>query len=424
MGRGLLMTEAEVMDFSLADFFLPDGDDPFTPPGGFSAWLEAGHRAASLYEPTLLEGPVPRTALAAVDGPQRVINLASYNYLGLSRRPEVVAAACAALKEFGTGACGSPLLSGLTDLHRQLEQELSTFFGREQTMLFNSGFAGALGVMAGMLRKGDVAILDAKCHVCLVEGAKLAGARLELFEHNSPTSLDEALTRHKGRRRFVALEGVYSMDGDMGELPRLLPVARDHGVGVLIDEAHSVLLFGATGRGVTEHFGCDEAVTLKYGTFSKAFAGIGGFVSGPAEILRYLRFYASSYGFSCALPPALVAGLREALAVARREPELRGRARENADYFRTQLRALGIDTGVSTTQVVPIMIGSDRALLYELGLELRRRGLFLAPVDYPSAPEDEVRFRASITAAHSRSDLDEALNILADVVAPRVKGRI
>jgi glycine C-acetyltransferase len=418
-----MMTEAEVMDFSLADFFLPDGADPFVPPGGFSAWLEAAHRAVALYEPTLLEGPGPRTTLAAGGGRQRVINLASYNYLGLSRRPEVVGAACAALNDYGTGACGSPLLSGLTDLHRRLEAELSDFLGREQTMLFNSGFAGALGILAGTLRKGDVAVLDAKSHVCLVEGARLAGARLEFFDHNSAASLDDALARHKGCRRLVVLEGVYSMDGDMGDLPGLVPVARDHGVGMMIDEAHSVLLFGQTGRGVTEHFGCDDAVTLKYGTFSKAFAGIGGFVSGPAELLNYLRLYASSYGFSCALPPAVVAGLLAALAVARREPGLRARAAENAEYFRTQLRGMGIDTGASTTQVVPVMIGSDRALLYDLCQELRRRGLFLAPVDYPSAPEDELRFRASITAAHTRADLDEALNILAEVVAPRVQRR-
>ena len=417
------MTEAEVMDLSLADFFLPDGRDPLVPPDGFTAWLEAGRRAVSLYEPTLLQGPVPRTTLAAPDGPQRVINMASYNYLGLSHRSEVVAASCAALREYGTGACGSPLLSGLTDLHRRLEAELSAFLGREQTMLFNSGFAGALGILAGTLRKGDVAVLDAKCHVCLVEGARLAGARLEFFDHNSAASLDDALARHKACRRLVVLEGVYSMDGDMGDLPGLVPVTRDHGVGMLIDEAHSVLLFGATGRGVTEHFACDDAVALMYGTFSKAFAGIGGFVSGPAELLDYLRVYASSYGFSCALPPAVVAGLLEALAVARREPGLRARVRENADYFRTQLQGMGIDTGASTTQVVPVMIGSDRVLLYELCLELRRRGLFLAPVDYPAAPEDELRFRASITAAHTRADLDQALNILAEVVAPRVQRR-
>jgi glycine C-acetyltransferase len=417
------MKQADVSQFSLADFFLPDGDDPLVPPGDFTAWLEAGHRAASLYEPTLLEGPDTRTTLRTAGGRQWVINLASYNYLGLGRRREVVAAACAALNEYGTGACGSPVLSGKTELHRQLEEELSAFFGREQTMLFNSGFAGALGTLAGMLRKGDVAVLDAKCHVCLVEGARLAGARVELFDHNNPSSLEAALARHRGKRRLVVLEGVYSMDGDMGDLPALLPIARDHGVGVLIDEAHSVLMFGATGRGVTEHFGCDEAVALKYGTFSKAFAGVGGFVSGSAELLHYLRMYASSYVFSCALPPAVVAGLSEALAVARREPRLRARAQENAQYFRAQLHTLGIDTGESTTQVVPIMIGSDRSLLYELGLELRRRGLFVAPVEYPAAPEDGLRFRASITAAHSRAELDEALNILSDIVAPRVRKR-
>jgi glycine C-acetyltransferase len=254
-----------------------------------------------------------------------------------------------------------------------------------------------------------------------MDGVRLSGARLTTFEHNDVTSLDAALLAATGRRRIVVVEGIYSMDGDMAPLPAILDVADAHGAPVLVDEAHSFLTCGASGRGAVEHFGVGGRVRLQYGTFSKAFAGLGGFVGGPEATIDYLRCYASSYGFSCALPPATVAGLTAALEVAMREPRLRTRLWDNADYFRTAVRGLGISTGASSTFVVPLIVGSDRALLYELGHAMRDRGLFLAPVDYPSVPQDQVRFRAAISAAHTRADLDEALNILSDVMAPRVR---
>ncbi len=412
----------DVADFSLADFHFPDGPDPLVPPADFTAWRRQAAWATSLYEQSLVGGPVPRTALVVNGVATHVLNFASYNYLGLSRHPAVVAAAASALREYGVGACGSPLLSGMTDLHRTLEARLAAWLGRDDAMLFNSGFGGALGMLSGILRKGDVAVLDSKSHVSLIEGVKVAGARLELFDHNDPDALDSALTRHAGKRSIIVTEGIFSMDGDMADLPRLVPVAERHGVGIAIDEAHSVLACGATGRGVTEHFGCDQAVALKYATFSKAFATIGGFIGGSRDLVDYLRCFASSYGFSCALPPAIVAAILAGLDVAA-DGTARRRLADNATYFRSRLQELGLDTGESTTHVVPIVIGSNRRLLYELGLALRARGLFLAVVDYPSVAENGLRFRASVTAAHTRADLDEALNILADVVVPAVGGR-
>ena len=416
MGRELAAAR-----FSLADFHFGDSADPLMPPEDFVHWRRQTRAATALYERSLLAGPVPRTEVD-VDGERRpVINLSSYNYLGLATHPEVVGAARRALDSYGLGACGSPLLSGMPDLHRALEAELSAFLGRGETMLFNSGFGGALGSLAGLLRRGDVAVLDSRSHLSLVEGARLAQARLRMFDHNDPDSLDQALSRYPDARRLVVVEGVYSMDGDRADLPALLPVAERHGVGVVVDEAHSVLTCGPTGRGVVEEFGLDDRVGLLYGTFSKAFAGIGGFVSGAPETIDYLRMYASSYGFSCALPPPVVAGLLAGLRVATRDGEPRRRLRDNAEYFRAGLRRLGVDTGDSTTHVVPIVVGADRALLYELGHAMLARGLFLAPVDYPSVPEDRVRFRASVTAAHTRDDLDEALTIVADTVVRRLR---
>jgi glycine C-acetyltransferase len=408
-------------DFSLADFFLGDAEDPLAPPADFVRWRKETAWAASLYEPALCAAPTPRTTIEIDGSPRAVINLSSYNYLGLGTHPETVAAARAAVAQYGTGACGSPMLSGMTGLHRRLEDGLSEFLGREATMLFNSGFGGAMGSLAGCLRKGDVAVVDAKAHFSLIAGVSLAQARLRTFDHNDPRSLDEALTRERGKRRLVVIEGVYSMDGDTADLPALVEVAEAHRVSIMIDEAHSVLTCGANGRGVGEHFGLEGRVGLQYGTFSKAFAGVGGFVSGRRETVDYLKLYSTPYGFSCALPPSVVAALLAGLGVARRGHALRERLWSNAAYFRGQLRALGLNTGESTTYVIPIIIGEDRALLYELGHVMRERGLFLAPVDYPSVPQGQVRFRASVTAAHTREDLDEALNVIEDTVVSRLR---
>jgi 8-amino-7-oxononanoate synthase len=412
--------------YSLADFFLnsDEGTDPTAPASDFKSWRSDTMWATRLYEPTLLGAPVPRTVVKTGDQVTNAINLSSYNYLGLGTHPEVVAGAQEALKEFGTGACGSPIMSGQTRLHRALEEKLCAFLQREAVLLFNSGFGGALGCMSGLLRKDDVALVDSKAHMSLMEGVRLSGARLMTFEHNDAADLDRLLRATAGRRRLVVVEGVYSMDGDMPPLPALIEAAESHQVPMLIDEAHSILVWGKNGRGVGEHFGVGDRVRLQYGTFSKAFAGAGGFVAGPAETIDYLKCYANSWVFSCALPPATVGGLIAALDVTIREPQIRERARANAEYFRGCVRGLGIDTGASTTQVVPLIIGSDRALLYELGNELRAKGLFLVTVDYPSVPQDQVRFRASITAAHTRSDLDEALNIIADTIVPRLTARV
>jgi glycine C-acetyltransferase len=284
-------------------------------------------------------------------------------------------------------------------------------------MLFNSGFGGALGTISGLLRKSDVAVMDNRSHLSLRDGAVLARTRTERFEHNDPASLDAALARHKGKRQLVIVEGIYSMDGDFGNLKELLDVAESHGASVFIDEAHSMLACGEHGRGAAEHFGVEDRVPLVYGTFSKAFGALGGFVAGSKETLQYLRLYAHPYVYSCALPPVVIAALLKALELGTSQPELRAQLWENADYFHAQLQSLGLDTGASTTYVMPIVIG-DRERMYRLGHELRRRGLWVAPVDYPAVPQNRICFRACVTAKHTRADLDEALNILADTLVP------
>src|SRR6266404_9527128 len=354
---------------SLADFVVGDSDDPLVPPLAFTQWRQAGAWEAALYEPQMLASADARTTINYEGRSRSVINLCSYNYLGLANRPEVISASRDALAKYGLGACGSPLLSGMTVLHRQLERSVAQLLGREDAMLFNSGFGGALGTLSGLLRKTDVAILDNRSHLSLRDGAVLSRCRVDRFEHNDPASLEAALSRRKGRRQLVIAEGIYSMDGDFAKLDELLDIAKAHKASVFIDEAHSILACGKNGRGAAEEFGVENRIPLVYGTFSKAFAAVGGFVAGSVDTLDYLRFYAHSYAYSCALPPVV----------------------------------------------------GDRALMYELGHKLRRGGLFVAPVDYPAVPEDRICFRACVTANHTRADLDEALNILADTLVPAVQ---
>ena len=407
-------------NFGLSDFLVGASTDPLDPPPVFTKWHQAIEWAIELYEPELLGPPEPRTTLNYGGKPHPVINLCSYNYLGLANHPQVIAAAHEALDTHGMGACGSPTLSGMTDLHRQLEKRMAEFLGYEDAMLFNSGFGGALGSISGLMRKSDVAIMDNRSHLSLRDGAVLARTRVDRFEHNDPRSLDAALSRHKNKRRLVIVEGIYSMDGDFGHLDALIDVAHSHGASVFVDEAHSMLACGPTGRGAVEHFGMNKQVRILYGTFSKAFGALGGFVAGSKEMLDYLRLYAHPYVYSCALPPVVVAAILKALELGASQPELRKRLWENADYFHKQLDGLGIDTGNSNTYIMPIVIG-DRERMHRLCHELRHRGLWVAPVDYPAVPEDKICFRACVTANHTRADLDEALNILSDTLLPAQK---
>lgn len=406
-------------DLSLGNFLAGEGRDPLQAPPSFTRWMEAGAWAVQLYEPEMRAAAEARTTISYNGRSQRVINLCSYNYLGLANHPQVIAAAHQALTTHGLGACGSPMLSGMTDLHRELERKIAQFLGREDAMLFNSGFGGALGTISGLLRKTDVAVLDNRSHLSLRDGATLSRCRAEKFEHNNAASLDASLTRNKAKRQLVVIEGIYSMDGDFGNLPELIAVAESHGASVFVDEAHSILGCGEHGRGAAERFGVENRIPLTYGTFSKAFGALGGFVAGSRETLQYLRFYAHAYVYSCALPPVVIAGILQALEIATSRPELRRQLWENADYFHAQLSKLGIDTGNSTTYIMPLVIG-DRERMYRLGHELRARGLWVAPVDYPAVPQDRICFRACVTALHTRADLDEALNILADTLVPQL----
>jgi 7-keto-8-aminopelargonate synthetase-like enzyme len=407
---------------NLADFYSGHDTDPLRAQPEFLEWRSATAREQGLFQQPLAASAGPRTRLLVNGAVREVINLASLDYLGLNRHPGVAAAIAAALEQWGVGACGVPLLTGTAGIHRDLERSVSDLLERPDTMLFPSGFSGGVGLMLALLRRGDVAIADAKAHMCWMDGIRTSGAQLATFPHGDVQALDRLLTVHKSARRLVVVDGLYSMDGDVPDLPAILDVCDAHGVGLIVDEAHSIFALGDTGGGVTEQQGVQKRVRLLFGTFSKGLSMLGGFASGDAGLLDYARLYAHPFGFSAALPPAYAAGIVTAVGIARQAVTRREQLALNAGYFRQSLRDLGLDTGISTTHVIPIIL-KDRAFLYESGVRLRERGVYVVPIDYPAVPEDAVRFRISISAAHTREDLDEALTAIEDVVAAPLRSR-
>jgi len=416
----------DALKFSLADFFFNDSKSVLEPPSDFEKWMSdpSVQVGFSFYEQKLLAAPRTTTEiLSNVDGQRRrVINLMSYNYLGLSTHPEVIEAAIEGLKKYGLGASGAPLLSGTYDLHVEFARRIAEFKGKEDCILYSSGLGGNVGAIQGLMRKGDVLIMDEKCHKSLIDGGVLAGAKMLFFHHNNPQHLDELLAKNAGKRTLVVVEGVYSMDGDLAKLPEIVQVVEKYpDVEIYIDEAHSSLMFGKTGRGVAEHFDLEDKVGISFGTLSKSFGGVGGFVCSNARIIRYLKGYSSPYNFSCAPSPVIVAGLMKALEVATRDSSLRDKLWENTSYFKKQLDGMNLNLGDTESQVIPIIIGSSGEMLYEMAAAMQTAGLFLQPVDFPAVPAEARRFRMSMSAQLTKEEMDEALGIIEDKVAKRMR---
>ena len=414
----------DALNFSLADFFFNDSDNVLDPPTDFEEWINDPdvQRGYGFFEQKLLHAPTVHTEVESrFDGKRRkIINLTSYNYLGLSTHPEVLRAAKDAMDEYGLGASGAPLLSGSFDLHVEFARRLAEFKQKEDCLLYSSGLGGNLGAIQGLLRKGDAYILDEKCHKSLVDGGTLSGAKMYFFDHNDPSSLEELLEKVKGKRTLVAVEGVYSMDGDLVKLPEISAICEAYNAPTYIDEAHSTLMFGENGRGVAEHFGMEDKIGVSFGTFSKSFGAVGGFVCSNAKIIRYLKGYSSPWNFSCAPSPPIVGGLMKALEVATRDSTLRDTMWENVRYLKKGLDAMDLDLGGTESQVIPIIIGSSGEKLMRMAYEMQVRGLFLQPVDFPAVPAQARRFRISVSSQLTKEDMDTVLNIIEDVIAKSV----
>ena len=353
----------------------------------------------------------PEISVRRIHGDEHdLVNFSSYNYLGYANHPEVIQAAKDALDTFGLGATGSPVLNGTFDVHKQLEDALTNFYGQEGygVSLFSSGYGANIGVVSSYIHKGDYVVLDHSSHASLIDGAVMSQGTVKLFRHNDAEFLEKILKRisKENRRILVCVEGVYSTDGDYGNLKDLVAVSKKYGASILVDEAHSLLIAGKTGKGAVEEFDVLSEVDLVIGTFSKSFGGGGGCVYAKKELINYMNYYARSRMFSCALDPAVTGGILKALELAAGPDgdQKRKRIIENADYLRSLLKDK-VDIGTSQSWVIPIIFGDERKSL-PLGDYLMRLGYDFSIMMFPAVKKNKSIIRAFVTSEHTKEQLD------------------
>ena len=371
------------------------------------------------FETPHLTAQTPEISVRRIHGDEhKLVNFSSYNYLGYANHPEVIQAAKNALDTYGLGATGSPLLNGTFDIHKHLEDSLTNFFGQQGygVSLFSSGYGANIGVVSSYIHKGDYVVLDHSSHASLIDGAVMSQGTVKLFRHNDAEFLERILKRisKENRRVLVCVEGVYSTDGDYGNLKDIVTVSKKYGASILVDEAHSLLIAGATGKGVVEEFDVLADVDLLIGTFSKSFGGIGGCVYAKNDLINYMNYYARSRMFSCALDPAVTGGIIKALELASGTDgdEKRKRIIENADYLRSLLKDK-VDIGTSHSWVIPIIFGDERKSL-PLGDYLMRRGYDFSIMMFPAVKKNKSIIRAFVTSEHTKKQLQGCAEALID----------
>jgi glycine C-acetyltransferase len=404
-------------DYDYSNFYYGAGDDPLNLLLPFKQWYsEAIPAGYYLYQEPLYSAPATRVRVknGKTGRIQDLINLASYNYLGISYREEVKQAAIEAVRNYGLGASGSPILSGTFDVHQDLAREVAEFKDKEAAILFPTGYSANVGFVSAIMRPGDTIFCDQYSHASIVDGAILAKSKTVFFRHNNPLDLERKMSGVRGKK-LVVVEGVYSMDGDICALPEIVDVAKRHGARILIDEAHSTFLFGPNGRGVAEHFGLEGEIDFHLGTFSKSLGGQGGFVCGSQDLIDYVSGFGRSRFFSCNLAPPVAAGLLAGLRIVGQEPHLRARLWSNVAFLRRRFAEEGIDIGKSNSQVMPVMVNND-AKVFAVAEKIQDRGLFLQPVTYPAVPKHRSRLRVSVSAAHSEDELETAVQVIAEVL--------
>jgi len=348
------------------------------------------------------------------DSVRQFLNFCSYNYLGYSCHPEVKKAVQDTVARYGTGAVSAPLLSGYYNVTQQLEEAIAQLKGQEAAIAFPTGYSANVGILSGLLRPGDVAVLDMLSHASIYDGVRLAGATIKVFNHNNPRHLEKVLKGLKTKRAIVCIEGVYSMDGDLANLPEIVPLCKKYGAKILLDEAHATLIFGEKGSGVGEHFGLEDQIDIAIGTFSKSFGAIGGFASGKMKLMTYLRMYARAYVFSCAMAPHTAAGILKVLELYQKDKSDRDQLWENIRYMHKQLTDAGLDIGETKSQVIPVMVGDDLKLR-EVSKKIQQKGLYTGVVTYPAVSRKRTRLRLSVSSYHTKEQMDRCVDILKEV---------
>lgn len=361
----------------------------------------------------LLDRVGAQGAIVRLNG-QSLVNFSTNDYLGLAADPRLTAAVRAALDDQGWGAGASPLISGHSNLHQQLEARLAAFEQAEAALLFPSGFAANAGTIAALVGAGDAVFTDRKNHASLLDGCRLSRADVKVYPHNDWQRLDRLLQRDSGHeRRLIVTDSLFSMDGDVAPLSELAEVADRHGAMLMIDEAHATGVFGSAGRGVAEAQGVEERVPIRVGTLSKAFGSHGGYVVGDGRLIEWLVNRARPYVFSTAAPAAVAAASLAALDIVIHEPQRRTSLLEAAARLRDRLVHLGWNVGHSTSQIIPVIVGEAEAAV-QLSTALREKGMFVPAIRPPTVPKGEACLRISLSSAHSSEMVDQLVDALAE----------
>ena len=337
---------------------------------------------------------------------------ASYSYLGLVGHPRINAAAKAAVDKYGTGTHGVRTLAGSLILHNELEEVIAEFKHAEAAITYTSGYVTNLTVISTLMGRGDYVISDKLNHASIVDGCLMSGAEFRRFRHNDMDDLEKRLQQIPGdvTKLFIA-DAVFSMDGDIINLPRVVELCRKYNAWLMIDEAHSLGVLGKTGRGIEEHFNLGDVIDIKMGTMSKTIPSVGGYVAGKKDLITYLRHASRAYIFSAALPPAQTAAAKEAFKVILDEPWRIEKLRLNTDQFIKGLKGMGFDTMLTETAIVPILCGSDEKA-FALTKAAQHQDVFVLPVVSPAVPEGLARLRATVTAAHETEDINYAMAVI------------
>ncbi|MGO9377828.1 MAG: aminotransferase class I/II-fold pyridoxal phosphate-dependent enzyme [Dissulfurispiraceae bacterium] len=339
---------------------------------------------------------------------KKMIMVGSNNYLGLTNHPKVKEAAIEAIRKYGSGCAGSRFLNGTLDIHVKLEEKLAKFMKRDAALIFSTGFQVNLGVISAIVCKDDIVIIDKMDHASIVDGCKLSYGEVKRFRHNDMADLERVLSDSNGRGKLIVVDGVFSMEGDIIDLPAVVTLAKKYGARLMVDDAHGIGVLGKTGRGTAEHFGLEKDVDLVMGTYSKSLASIGGFIAGDTDVIHYIKHLARALIFSASPPPASVAAVSAALDIIDNEPERLIRLWDNTRKMLKGFRDLGFHVGPSETPIIPILVGSDETA-FKMAMALQEEGVFANVAVSPAVPPGKALIRTSYMATHTDEHLDRVL---------------
>ncbi len=343
---------------------------------------------------------------------KKVLMFGSNSYLGLTNHPRIKEASKKAIEKYGTGCAGSRMLNGTSKIHMELEEKLADFVKKEAAIVFSTGFQVNLGVISALGGRNDYILLDEHDHASIIEGSRLSFGKTLKFRHNNMNSLENILKKLPDDRiKLIVVDGVFSMEGDLTNLPSIVKLARKYNANVMVDDAHSIGVFGPNGEGTAAHFGLTDEVDLIMGTFSKSLASVGGFIASDSQTIDYLKHNARSLIFSASMSPANAASVIAALDVMRDEPERIENLWANTWYTIKCLKELGFEIGQTETPIIPIYI-RDEAKTFILSQLLLENGVFVNPVTSPAVARQDCMIRLSLMATHTQDQIDKAINII------------